>query len=98
MDYHQAGAIDFLGKKYGLPDASSGHNNYYLWGPHSSWEVGIVISRGPDDLAQLFEEVSQEGFIHDETGYVQPSENDLSVYVVRKLRRPLQWSRVKHYD
>jgi hypothetical protein len=98
MDYHQAGAIDFLGKKYGLPDASSGHNNYYLWGPHSSWEVGIVISRGPDDLAELFEEVSQEGFIHDETGYVQPSENDLGVYIVRKLRKPLQWAQVKHYD
>jgi hypothetical protein len=98
MDYHQAGAIDFLGKKYGLPDASSGHNNYYLWGPHSSWEVGIVISRGPDDLAELFEEVSQQGFIHDETGYVQPSENDLGVYVVRKLRKPLQWTQVKHYD
>jgi hypothetical protein len=98
MDYHQAGAIDFLGKKYGLPDASSGHNNYYLWGPHSSWEVGIVISRGPDDLANLFEEVSQEGFIHDETGYVQPSENDLGVYVVRKLRKPLQWTEVKHYE
>jgi hypothetical protein len=97
-DYHQAGAIDFFGKKYGLPDASSGHNNYYLWGPHSSWEVEIVISRGPDDLAKLFEEVSQEGFIHDETGYVQPSENDLSVYVVRKLRKPLVWAQVKHYD
>ena len=98
MDYHQAGAIDFLGKKYGLPDASSGHNNYYLWGPRSSLEVEIVINRGPDDLAQLFQEVSQEGFIHDETGYVQPSENDLAVFVVRKLRKPLQWSQVKHYD
>jgi hypothetical protein len=98
MDYHQAGAIDFLGKKYGLPDASSGHNNYWLWGPQSSWEVGIVINRGPGDLAQTFQEVTQEGFIHDETGYVQPLENDLSVYVVRKLRKPLQWNQVKHYD
>jgi hypothetical protein len=60
--------------------------------------VGIVISRGPGDLAQLFQEVSQEGFIHDETGYVQPSENDLSVYVVRKLKKPLVWAQVKHYE
>jgi len=98
MDYHQAGAIDFLGKKYGLPDAASGHNNYWLWGPRSSWEVGIVISRGPGDLAQTFEEVTQEGFIHDETGYVQPSENDLSVYVVRKLKKPLVWAQSRHYE
>jgi hypothetical protein len=98
MDYHQAGAIDFLGKKYGLPDAASGHNNCWLWGPRGSWEVEIIISRGPDDLAKAFEEVSQEGFIHDETGYVQPSENDLSVYVVRKPRKPIPWIRLKHYD
>ena len=98
MDYHQAGAIDFLGKKYGLPDAASGHNNYWLWGPRGSWEVEIVINRGPDDLAQLFQEVSQEGFIHDETGYVQPSENDLGVYVVRRPKKPLVWAAVKHYE
>ena len=98
MDYHQAGAVDFLGKKYGLPDAASGHNNYWLWGPRGSWEVEIVISRGPDDLAEAFEAVSQEGFIHDETGYVQPSENDLSVYVVRRPKQPIPWNRLKHYD
>jgi hypothetical protein len=98
MDYHQAGAIDFLGKKYGLPDAASGHNNYWLWGPRSSWEVEIVINRGPGDLANAFEQVSQEGFIHDETGYVQPSENDLGVYVVRKPKKPLVWAAVKHYE
>jgi hypothetical protein len=98
MDYHQAGAIDYLGKKYGLPNAASGHNNYWLWGPRGSWEVEIVINRGPDKLAETFQEVSQEGFIHDETGYVQPSENDLTVYVVRKPKKPLQWSQVKHYE
>ncbi len=98
MDYHQAGAIDFLGKKYGLPDAASGHNNYWLWGPRGSWQVEIVINRGPDDLAKLFEEVSQGGFIHDETGYVQPSENDLVVYVVRRPKRPLVWAAAKHYE
>lgn len=98
MDYHQAGAIDYLGKKYGLPDAASGHNNYWLWGPRSSWEVEIVISRRPNDLTQLFQEVSQEGFIHDESGYVQPSENDLGVYVVRKPKKPIVWAAVKHYQ
>ena len=98
MDYHQAGAIDFLGKKYGLPDAASGHNNYWLWGPRTSAQVEIVISRGPGDLANAFEQVSQEGFIHDETGYVQPSENDLSIYVVRRPKRPLEWAQLKHYE
>ncbi|RPI26972.1 MAG: phospholipid carrier-dependent glycosyltransferase [Acidobacteria bacterium] len=100
MDYHQAGAIDFLGKRFGLPHAASGHNNYWLWGPSGSGEVAIVISRGAGHLPEAFEEVSQAGFIHDDTGYVQPSENDLSVFVVRKPRKPINllWPQAKHYD
>jgi len=99
-EVRQAGAVDFLGKRYGLPDAASGHNNYWLWGPSGSGEVVIVISRQLGDLPDAFEEVSQEGFIHDDTGYVQPSENDLSVFVVRKPRKPigLLWRQTKHYE
>jgi 4-amino-4-deoxy-L-arabinose transferase-like glycosyltransferase len=42
--YHEAGAIDFLGKEYGLPPARSYHNNYYLWGPgDTSWDVVIAV-------------------------------------------------------
>jgi hypothetical protein len=100
MDYHQAGAVDFLGKRYGLPDAASGHNNYWLWGLHSTGEVAIIVSRDIGDLPKAFEEVSQRGFIHDDMGYVQPSENDLSVFVVRKPKEPISvlWAQAKHYD
>jgi hypothetical protein len=100
MDYHQAGAVDFLGKRYGLPDAASGHNNYWLWGPHRTGEVAIVVSRSIGDLPKAFEEVSERGFVHDDTGYVQPSENDLSVFVARKPKEPISvlWTQAKHYD
>jgi len=100
MDYHQAGAVDFLGKQYGLPDAASGHNNYWLWGPQCTGEVAIIVNRGIGDLPKAFEEVTQRGFIHDTTGYVQPSENDLSVFVVRKPKAPISilWAESKHYD
>jgi hypothetical protein len=100
MDYHQAGAVDFLGESYGLPAASSGHNNYWLWGPHGSWDGGIVITRDPRQLSDLFEGVSPQGFIQDTTGYVQPSENNLSVCVVRGLKIPTDsvWAQVKHYE
>src|SRR5260370_5144952 len=33
QDYGQAGAIDFFGRRYGLPPALSGHQTYFLWGP-----------------------------------------------------------------
>ncbi|UCE62024.1 MAG: hypothetical protein JSU63_09925, partial [Phycisphaerales bacterium] len=32
-NYAEAGAIDFLGRRYGLPGAISGHNSYHMWGP-----------------------------------------------------------------
>ena len=31
-NYGEAGAIDFLGPRYGLPNAISSHNNYWYWG------------------------------------------------------------------
>src|SRR6185503_2423124 len=33
-NYGEASAINFFGGTYGLPVASSGHNQYWLWGPH----------------------------------------------------------------
>lgn len=44
-NYGEAGAINLLGRKYGLPRAVSGHNNYYLWGPPSS-DRNVVITVG----------------------------------------------------
>jgi hypothetical protein len=44
QDYGQAGAIDFFGKRYGLPPALSGHQTYYLWGPRGySGQCMIVL-------------------------------------------------------
>ncbi|HKW05603.1 MAG TPA: glycosyltransferase family 39 protein [Nitrososphaerales archaeon] len=32
-NYGEASAVNFLGRSMGLPQAISGHNNYYIWGP-----------------------------------------------------------------
>jgi hypothetical protein len=43
-----AGAIDLLGHKYGLPNAVSGHLNYFLWGPGDKpWDVVIAVAPEP---------------------------------------------------
>ena len=53
--YGIAGAIDLLGKPYGLPGAICGHNNYYRWGPGSGrGEVMIVVTFNGDAWAQMF--------------------------------------------
>jgi hypothetical protein len=62
QDYGQAGAIDFLGRRYGLPRALSGHQTYFLWGPRGySGNCMIVLDDRADRLGQLFEHVQYVG-------------------------------------
>ena len=43
-NYGEAGAIDLYGPAYHLPQAISGHNTYYLWGPGKcSGQVVITV-------------------------------------------------------
>jgi hypothetical protein len=49
-NYGEAGAIDFFGPKYGLPNAISGHQNYFLWGPRNcTGKELILLGDRPDD-------------------------------------------------
>jgi hypothetical protein len=62
QDYGQAGAINFLGRRYGLPPALSGHQTYFLWGPRGySGNCMIVLDDRPDRLGQFFEHVQYVG-------------------------------------
>ena len=62
QDYGQAGAIDFLGRRYGLPPALSGHQTYFLWGPRGySGSCMIVLDDRADRLGQFFEHVQYVG-------------------------------------
>jgi len=62
QDYGQAGAIDFFGRRYGLPPALSGHQTYFLWGPRNySGNCMIVLDDNQEDLDQLFERVEYIG-------------------------------------
>jgi len=46
-NFGEAGAIDLLGPKYGLPHALSGHQNNWYWGP-PNWEPETYIIVGSD--------------------------------------------------
>jgi hypothetical protein len=62
QDYGQAGAIDFLGPRYGLPPALSGHQTYYLWGPHGySGNCLIILDDRRETLEKIFEKVEYVG-------------------------------------
>jgi hypothetical protein len=87
--YHSAAAIDFLGKEYGLPPATSYHNNYYLWGPgDTSWDVVIAVGVHPVWLESMFGEIVEAGRTSCE--YANPlNRNDEPIYVCRKPNRPI---------
>jgi len=97
--YHSAGAIDFLGKEYGLPSARSNHNNYWLWGPgDTSWDVVIVVGVPKVWLEGLFGEIVEAGRTSCE--YTdRMGRNDAPVYVVRepKLSIAEVWAGVRDF-
>jgi 4-amino-4-deoxy-L-arabinose transferase-like glycosyltransferase len=62
QDYGQAGAIDFLGRRYGLPASLSGHQTWFLWGPRGySGNCMIVLEDSREKLEQLWQHVDYVG-------------------------------------
>jgi hypothetical protein len=62
QDYGQAGAIDFLGPRYGLPPSLSGHQTWFLWGPRGySGNCMIVLDDSRQNLEALWKNVQYVG-------------------------------------
>jgi hypothetical protein len=58
QNYSQAGAVDLLGPRYGLPKAISGHQSYYLWGPREYTGESVIVMDGrQEDLEKRFQVV-----------------------------------------
>lgn len=58
-NYGEASALNFLGDRYDLPPAISGHNNYYLWGPgRCTGETMITVGFLHGELELSYEGVA----------------------------------------
>jgi hypothetical protein len=98
-NYGEAGAIDFFGKRYGLPHSISSHNNYWIWGPgEKSGNVLIVVGGDLETYLKMYSEVQQAATVVSE--YARPFETDLPVYLCRRPKVSLQqiWPNIKHFD
>jgi hypothetical protein len=96
--FGEAGAINFFGPKLGLPHAIGTHNNYWLWGPGAyTGEVMLVLAGSDGELRRLCGEVELASPISCE--YCMPELTTKSVYVCRRLRRPLSeiWPKLRNY-
>jgi hypothetical protein len=98
-NYGEAAAVDFFGRKHGLPPAISQHNSYWYWGlRHIRPDVTlIVIGVDREDLLEDFEIADEVAHIHSD--FVMPYENDLPVTVCRRPRRDIltMWSEGKTF-
>jgi hypothetical protein len=80
QNYGQAGAIDFFGRRYGLPPALSGHQTYFLWGPRGySGNCLIVLDDSKESLEQKFEHVEYVGMSDNPYGL----EREIPVFICR---------------
>ncbi|RJP22649.1 MAG: phospholipid carrier-dependent glycosyltransferase [Candidatus Omnitrophota bacterium] len=94
-NYGEAGAIDYFGKPYGLPNAICGHNSYYFWRPENLvFETAIVFGFSEENVRLFAEEVTPVAMIHHE--YAMPYESDLPVFLCRKIRS-VDWSALKSF-
>jgi hypothetical protein len=97
-NYGEAGALNYYGRRLGLPAAVSQHNNCYLWGPGAgSGKVVITVGMSVEDVASSFESVSEAARL--EPGYAMPYETRDPILICRGLKLPLAdaWRQGKKY-
>jgi hypothetical protein len=98
QNYGQAGAIDLFGPKYGLPNAISGHQNYFYWGPRDfTGESMIVMDDREERLKELFANVTKVATVFHP--YSMPYEH-FDVFYCRDLKWPLKelWPKLKNWN
>jgi len=97
-NYGEASAINFLGAGRGLPFAISGHNNYYLWGPHGETGSLMIVINGatPEEMRENYNSVEVVGWL--DHPYAMPYEHK-RIYLCRDRKWSLiaGWSELKHY-
>jgi 4-amino-4-deoxy-L-arabinose transferase-like glycosyltransferase len=98
--YGQAGAVDLLGKRDGLPRAISGQNSYYHWSETEGVNCDALIAVGSrlDDLRLLFRHVERVDTT--QCTYCMNWRDGMPIYLARGSIRPVSsiWPKARHYE
>jgi MFS family permease len=98
QNYGEAGAVDVLGQQYGLPEAISSHQNYWIWGPrgHTGQEMIIITDATMPDMLERY--MSCEVADKMDNPYSMPYERR-PIYLCRGRKQPYQadWTELKLY-
>ena len=100
VNYGEASALNFYAKKYNLPPAISGHNNFYLWGPGDcSGQVILTVGQSRSDVEKSYNNVVQVAI--NRCNYCMEEESDIPIFLgtdpkfqtVREI-----WPQTKHFN
>ena len=101
-NYGEAGAIDHYGPALGLPDAFSGHNSFWWWGPPTpSRGTAIIVGFGDGArpyLLRYFGSVQRAATIRNRYG-VHNDEEGMPIWLCRDQRAPWPqiWAQFRSY-
>jgi 4-amino-4-deoxy-L-arabinose transferase-like glycosyltransferase len=86
-NYGEAAAIDFYGRKLGLPNAIATHNNYWLWGPrNASPEILMTVGSVGPGIAKA--NVFESGGEVARSRHPLAEEDEVPICVFRNLKPP----------
>jgi 4-amino-4-deoxy-L-arabinose transferase-like glycosyltransferase len=96
--YGQAGAIDFFGKKYGLPKVISNHQNYWFWGPRDYTGESVIVL-GSDGTGDRKRFATVEAVGRTYHPYSRRDEH-FEIFLCRGLNTTLQarWPKAKKWN
>ena len=98
-NYGEAGAVDFFGRKMGLPPAICAHNSYFLWGTRGQRpEIFLVFGGAREGPERVFSSVVAGAvFTHP---WVMPYESGRTVWICRGLKMPFDeiWQGEKNFS
>ena len=97
--YGEAGAVDVLGPDFGLPEAVSGHNTYWLWGPPDRHGPVIGVGQIGDVIARICPDVTQVDIITNPYE-VENEEFGLPIHLCLTPEGQLAdiWDDLRHYN
>jgi 4-amino-4-deoxy-L-arabinose transferase-like glycosyltransferase len=88
-NYGEAGALEFYGPHYKLPNVISGTGSYWFFGPGDKpGTVLIVLGGDKSDLDKFYGTVTEVSRVRNEWGV--PEEMDVPIYVAEQPRSTLQ--------
>jgi hypothetical protein len=96
-NYADASAVNLLGPGYGLPNAISGHQNYFLWGWNGyTGESVLTLGNDPDGYRKFYGEVVDLGLF--DSPWSRDSENQHYLWLRHRVRSyALDWQDFKDW-